>query len=59
MTSKIFMQICEVIEKKEFTLQANDQAEVSKVSCWSLPKMLKNFWLERFDNGEEWMCLEK
>ena len=32
-----------VTAKKEFTLEANDQVEVSTFSCRSLPKMLRAF----------------
>ena len=32
-----------VAAKKEFTLPANDQVEVSTISCRSLPKMLRAF----------------
>ena len=32
-----------VTAKKEFILQANDQVEVSTISCRSLPKMLRAF----------------
>ena len=56
MISQIFMQTCDALRrckhlpvavkvttKKEFTLQANDQVEVSMISCRSLPKMLHAF----------------
>ena len=56
MISQIFMQTCDtsrrckhlpvavkVTAKKEFTLLANDQVEVSTISCRLLPKMLHAF----------------
>ena len=37
---RVLVTTVRVTAKKEFTLQADDQVEISTISCRSLPKML-------------------